>query len=77
MPTARYFIVRNRDEWSIRYGSQEFGHYRSQDEGMLFAIDAARKLGAYGEIADVCLMDENGHFHPEWSPGCDLHPPRL
>ena len=36
---------------------------------MLFAIDAAQKLGAYGENAEVCLMGENGHFHTEWVTG--------
>jgi hypothetical protein len=75
MPTARYFIVRNRDQWSIRYGDQEFGPYKSQDEATLFAIDAARKLGKYGGSAEVCLMGENGHFRSEWTLGRDHHPP--
>jgi hypothetical protein len=41
---------------------------------MLFAIDAAQKLGAYGESAEVCLMGENGHFHAEWVAGRDNQP---
>jgi hypothetical protein len=77
MPTARYFIVRHQDQWSIRFGEQEFGPYRSQDEAMLFAIDAARRLFAYGESAEVCLMGENGHFRTEWNPGRDRHLPGL
>jgi hypothetical protein len=47
------------------------------DEAMMFAIDAARKLGERGETTQVCLMGENGHFHPEWSSGGAAHPPRL
>jgi len=35
----------------------------------LFAVDAAQKLGSYGESAEVCLMGENGHFHAEWVAG--------
>lgn len=78
MPTARYFIVHNeiRDEWLIRFANREYGPYRTHDEARLFAIDAAQKLGAYGESAEVCLMGENGHFHPEWVSGRDPHPPR-
>jgi hypothetical protein len=73
MPTARYFIVHDpgHEEWRIKYGAEEFGPYKSQDEAMLFAIDAAQKLGAYGESAEVCLMGENGHFHAEWISGRD------
>ena len=71
MPTARYFIVQdqNQDEWHIKFGDDEYGPYKTQHEAMLFAIDAAQKLGTYGESAEVCLMGENGHFHTEWVAG--------
>jgi hypothetical protein len=76
MPTARYFIVHDQrqEEWMIKYGDEEYGPYKSQDEAMLFAIDAAKKLGTYGENAEVCLMGENGHFHTEWVAGRDHQP---
>ena len=75
MPTARYFIVHDpiQDEWHIKYENEEYGPYKTQDEAMVFAIDAARNLGAYGENAEVCLMGENGHFHTEWVAGGDNH----
>ena len=75
MPTARYFIVHDQvqDEWTIKYGDDEYGPYKNYDEAMLFAVDAARKLGAYGENAEVCLMGENGHFHTEWTSARDNH----
>jgi hypothetical protein len=69
MPTVRYFIVQHQDDWLIRYGDDEFGPYKTKDEAMLFAIDAAKNLGSYGENAEVCLMGENGHFHTEWVAG--------
>jgi hypothetical protein len=75
MPTVRYFIVRDRDEWLIKYGEEQYGPYKSQNEAMIFAVDAARKLGAYGESAEVCLMGENGHFRSEWVSGRDTVPP--
>ena len=43
---------------------------------MLFAVDAAQKLGEQGENAEVCVMGENGHFRPEWAFGRDSYPPR-
>jgi len=75
MPTARYFIVHDnvKDEWLIKYSDEEYGPYKTQDEAMVFAIDAAKKLGAYGESAEVCLMGENGHFHTEWVSTRDDH----
>lgn len=66
MPITRYFILKDHDEWRIRYGAEDFGPYRTQDEAMIFAIDAAKALGARGEDAEVCLMGENGHFHSQW-----------
>jgi hypothetical protein len=44
---------------------------------MLFAVDAAQKLGEAGQEAEVCLMGENGHFRPEWTFGKDRYPPPL
>jgi len=77
MPEARYFIVRNPGGWLIQYADAEFGPYLSQNEAMMFAIDAAQKLGEHGEPAEVCLMGENGHFRPEWIYGRDAYPPSL
>ena len=67
MPESRYFIVRNQDDWMIRFNDEEFGPNQSKGEAMLFAVDAARKLGARGKTADVCTMGENGHFRAEWT----------
>lgn len=77
MPYARYFIVQNQDAWVIKYDDEEFGPYNTQKEALLFAVDAAQKLGEHGENAEVCLMGENGHFRPEWTFGRDAYPPRL
>ena len=75
MPHARYFVVRQDDDWLIRFDDHEYGPYRSRSEAMLFAIDAAHKLGEQGENAEVCLLGEDGHFRPEWRSG-DPYPPR-
>ena len=77
MPQARYFIVQDRDSWMIKYDDEEYGPYQSRAEATMFAIEAAQRLGEHGKSADVCLMGENGHFHPEWTYGRDAYPPRL
>lgn len=77
MPQARYFVVQQGDTWTIRFNDEEFGPYNSQAEAMLFAIDAAQKLGEQGEPAQVCLMGENGHSRPEWTYGESPYPPRI
>ncbi len=74
MPTARYFLIQDGDEWRIRYGEEEFGPYRTQQEAMVFAVDAAKALVARGESSEVCLMGENGHFHCEWLSHRDDQP---
>jgi predicted alpha/beta hydrolase len=77
MPTSRYFLVQKDDGWTIRFGDDDFGPYASRQEALLFAVDAAQKLGEIGEASEVCLLGENGHFHPEWTYGRDTYPPRL
>ena len=78
MPQSRYFVVRNEDEkWIIKFEDEEYGPYQTQSEAMLFAIDAAQKLGERGDSTEVCLMGVNGHFRPEWAYGRDNYPPRI
>jgi hypothetical protein len=77
MPHSRYFVLQDRDDWLIRFHGEEFGPYLSQQEAILFAVDAAQKLGERGEAAEVCLMGENGHFRAQWRYGRDSYPPAL
>jgi len=76
MPDARYFIIQRDESWSIKLNDEEFGPYKTKAEALLFAIDAAQKLGDYGNQAEVVLMGEDGHFHPEWTYGRDAYPPK-
>lgn len=77
MPHTRYIVVQHKDEWLIKFGDEEYGPYHSQAEAMLFAIDAAQKLGEQGENTQVGLIGEHGRFRPEWSYGKDPYPPHL
>jgi hypothetical protein len=46
---TRYLVMRQDDGWFITFNGEEFGPYQSEREAMLFAIDAAHKLGETGE----------------------------
>jgi hypothetical protein len=78
MPHTRYIVVQHKDEWLIKFGvgDKEYGPYHSQAEAMLFAIDAAQKLGEQGENTQVGLIGEHGRFRAEWSYGKDPYPPQ-
>jgi hypothetical protein len=77
MTQARYFVVQHGDVWMIKFDDEEYGPYKSKNEAMLFAIDAAQKLGEHGENAEVVILGENNHVRPEWVYGRDPYPPRL
>lgn len=77
MTRSRYFVVQHGDVWMIKFDDEEYGPYKSKNEAMLFAIEAAQKLGEHGENADVVLMGEDNHVRPEWVYGRDPYPPRL
>jgi hypothetical protein len=78
-PSSRklYWIERQEDVWFIRFGGAEYGPYKSEREALLFAVDAAKKLGEQGDETQVLVMDEYGDVRPVWTFGQDSYPPRL
>jgi hypothetical protein len=68
---TRYLIVRQEDAWFIKFEGEDYGPYISEREAMLFAVDAAQKLGSQGEETEVLLVDEHGELTPVWSYGLD------
>ena len=68
---TRYLVMRQEDVWFITFNGEEFGPYRSEREAMLFATDAAHKLGELGEDTQVFRVDENGAAEPVWTYGRD------
>jgi len=74
---TRYLVVRQEDVWFINYSGENYGPYISEREAMLFAVDAAQKLGAQGEETEVFRIDTHGDPQPAWSYGLDPYPPRL
>src|SRR4029077_5665984 len=56
MTDARYYVVGDQDVWMIKVKDGEYGSCASRDEAVVFAIDAAQKLGTRGECAHVRWM---------------------
>ncbi len=69
MTPARYFVVQSGGEWKIRFRNQMFGPYRSRDEALLFAIDAAREIGARESAAQVLVEEAKDRFLTAWTYG--------
>jgi hypothetical protein len=76
-PYTRYLVVRQGENWLIKFEGEEYGPYSSEREALLFAIDAAHKLGCQGEETQVLVVDEGGELHPTWTHGRDAFPPAL
>jgi hypothetical protein len=76
-PRTRYLVVRQEDVWFIHFDGEQYGSYKTEREAMLFAIEAAHKLGEQGEETQVLMLDENGEARPAWTFGRDAFPPRL
>jgi hypothetical protein len=76
-PRTRYLVVRQEDVWFIKFDGEEYGPYQSEREAMLFAIDAAHKLGEQGEETQVLQVQESGEARPAWTHGLDAYPPNL
>ncbi len=76
-PLTHYRVVRQEDVWFIKFEGEEYGPYQSEREALLFAIEAANKLGEQGDRTQVLVMDENGAMQPYWTYGRDPFPPKL
>lgn len=69
MRPAKYFIVQSGEEWKIKFRDETFGPYRSRDEALLFAIDAAKEIGQREMSAQVLVEDVKDRFVTKWTYG--------
>jgi hypothetical protein len=74
---ARYVVILGSGGWVIPFDGDEYGPYTSRREALLFAIEAAHKLGKRGENAAVLVADTTGDPRPVWTSGHDRFPPDL
>jgi len=66
---AKYFVVQSGGEWKIRFRNEMFGPYRSRNEALLFAIDAAREIGERESAAQVLVEEAQDRFLTKWTYG--------
>jgi hypothetical protein len=71
---VEYVVRPSDDAWLIEHDGDRYGPYKNSREAMLFAIDAARKLGALGKNTYVKLTDHAGHALTTWNYGVDRYP---
>jgi hypothetical protein len=71
---TRYLVVRQKNLWFIKFDGEEYGPYMTEREAMLFAIDAAQKLGKQGEEMQVLVVSDDGTPLAVWTYG--QHPYR-
>jgi len=76
-PRTCYWVLRQEDVWFISFNGEEYGPYQSEREAMLFAVDAAHKLGEQGEGTQVLTLEDGGDAKAVWTFGHDPYPPRL
>ena len=43
MADARYYVVRDRDGWMIKFEDEHYGPYRDHDDAVRLAVDASRR----------------------------------
>ena len=75
MTPAKYFIMQRGGEWEIKFRDETFGPYRSRNEALLFAIDAAKEIGQRDSTAQVLVEDVKDCFLTKWSCGEPAHLP--
>ncbi len=71
---VEYVVRPSDDEWLIEHDGDRYGPYKNSREAMLFAVDAARKLGALGKNTCVKMTDHAGHPLTTWNYGVDRYP---
>jgi hypothetical protein len=71
---VEYIVRPSDDTWLIEHAGDCYGPYKNSREAMLFAIDAASKLGALGKSTCVRMTDEAGRPLTTWNYGVDRNP---
>jgi uncharacterized protein DUF2188 len=63
----RYIVVLNDGEWKIDHGGELSARYRTQEEALLDALNAARRLDREGQDAEVLTQSADFGLRMEWT----------
>ena len=67
MTRNRYIIVFRDGEWKIDHDGELSARYRTQEEALLDALNAARRLDKEGQGAEVLTQGPDVGLRTEWS----------
>ena len=63
----RYIVVLHEGEWKIEHEGQLSARYRTQEEALLDALNAARRLDREGQDAEVLTQRAGFGLRTEWT----------
>jgi hypothetical protein len=69
-----YYVLSAGDKWKVRYNDKDYS-YDTQKAAIRASVDAAHKIGAKDQDAQVLIQGENGQWRTEWTYGHDPYPP--
>jgi hypothetical protein len=67
MTRHRYIVVFHDGEWKIDHDGELSARYRTQEEALLDALNAARRLDKKGQDAEVLTQRADHRFRTEWT----------
>ena len=67
MTRNRYIVVLHDGEWKIEHGGELSARYRTQEEALLDALNAARRLDRDGQDAEVLTQSAEFGLRMEWT----------
>ncbi len=76
MARSQYFVVLHENQWKISFNGTHYGPYKTQQDAIKAAVDAAHNAGSQGHDAQVMVQAVNNQFRTEWTYGHDPYPPR-
>ena len=67
MTRNKYIVVFHDREWRIQHNGELSARYRSQEEALLDALNAARRVDMRGQDAEVLVRGPGLRFRTEWT----------
>jgi hypothetical protein len=67
MSRNQYIVVFHDGEWKIEHDGELSARYRTQEEALLDALNAARRLDRNGQDAEVLMQGADLRLRTEWT----------
>ena len=67
MTRNRYIVVFHDGEWKIEHDGELSARYRTQEEALLDALNAARRVDRKGQDAEVLTQGADLRLRTEWT----------